>query len=585
MKPHAPTTKNDAQESRKDEMQRDIARTATALSASETVSRYGSANAEFIKGYTGVDNETAKTLSKGLKTISQEKTGLPQKAGTSAEILATSRDNAENIINKSSQRSARTDDLKREHGTNHPVADRVKTGEGNTATYSQMKFENSPQSLVNKIVKKDGDYAKYLDPAAVCEERAAKHLKHAAVADAKAQQYEASGNIEAAKKWRETADDLRTRAETNLEIATSEIKIEVPSEQVEPIKKLCRERANSCLDSAKKHELDALHQEQSGNLDAAAELKKKARELRDEAERCNQLEKQVTDSGVSQEEANVAASQPLKTTATNILKTSHRAGIEGAKYGALIGGVISLLTNAFSVAQEKKQLGEAAQNVATDTAKATALGYGTAFAGSALKGGLQQSSNQTLRTLAGTNAPALAVNICLSLGSSVKRYVTGDISEAQLLSEVGEKGAGMLSGGMMAALGQLAIPIPFVGAAIGGMIGYSLSSFFYQSALDAARGVELSRQQLERIRAIEVAARERLVAEQAALDAFTSRELPQLRQETQRLFAIVDNATLGNADDLAAAINEYATLLGKKLQFQNLAEFDDFMNSDVPLTL
>jgi len=269
----------------------------------------------------------------------------------------------------------------------------------------------------------------------------------------------------------------------------------------------------------------------------------------------------------------------------DIARTSHRAGVEGAKYGAVIGGVISLLTNAFSVAQDKKQLGEAAQDFALETVKAGALGYTTAFAGAAIKGGMQQSSNQTLRTLAGTNAPALAINICLSLGSSVKRYVTGEISEAQLLSEVGEKGAGMLSSSMMAALGQLAIPVPFVGAAIGGMIGYTLSSLFYQSALDAARGVELSRQQLARIRAIEEAARDQIAEEQAQLDSFTRREIPQLLQETQHLFAIVNDVVGGGIDDLAAAINQYATLLGKQLQFQSFEEFDDFMNADSPLIL
>ena len=111
MKPHAPSepaATDNEKETTRDEITRDRARTATALSASETVSRYGSANAEYVKGYRGVDNATGQRLAKGLKTVSQEKTGLPQKAGTSAEILATSRDNAENIINKSSQRSART---------------------------------------------------------------------------------------------------------------------------------------------------------------------------------------------------------------------------------------------------------------------------------------------------------------------------------------------------------------------------------------------------------------------------------------------------------------------------------------------
>ncbi|MNR03653.1 hypothetical protein D3C85_1195580 [compost metagenome] len=143
----------------------------------------------------------------------------------------------------------------------------------------------------------------------------------------------------------------------------------------------------------------------------------------------------------------------------------------------------------------------------------------------------------------------------------------------------------MLSSSMMAALGQLAIPVPFVGAAIGGMIGYTLSSLFYQSALDAARGVELSRQQLARIRAIEAAARDQIAEEQAQLDDFTRREIPQLQQETQRLFAIVNVAGNGSADALAAAVNQYATLLGKQLQFQSIAEFDDFMSSDSPLTL
>jgi hypothetical protein len=42
------------------------------------------------------------------------------------------------------------------------------------------------------------------------------------------------------------------------------------------------------------------------------------------------------------------------------------------------------LTNAFNVAQDKKELGEAAQDLALDTVKAGVLGYTTAFAGAAL---------------------------------------------------------------------------------------------------------------------------------------------------------------------------------------------------------
>ena len=66
--------------------------------ARETVSRYGSAAAEFIKAYTGVDNEKGVTLSKGLKKISEYKINpenfeenTRQQAGFSAEVMITAK--------------------------------------------------------------------------------------------------------------------------------------------------------------------------------------------------------------------------------------------------------------------------------------------------------------------------------------------------------------------------------------------------------------------------------------------------------------------------------------------------------------
>lgn len=572
-------------EDRRQEIARDKARAGVALSASETVSRYGSANAEYIKGYAGIDYETGQTLHDGLKSLSQKNTGLPQKAGTAAEIHATNRDNANNIIDRNPARSARTDDLSRQYGANHPIADRLHMHADGTVSYSQMKFEGDVDALVKKIVSKDGDYAKYLDPQQVCEERARRHLDNALKLDEKAKLAETRGRLEVAAQHRKNAEDLRTRAARNLEIGASEIKLEVPTEQVDLVKKQCQDNASRLRADAARREADSAVQDSLGNPEAAQNLRNEAREFIKEADRNDRLAEQVVDSGVSQDEANLAASQPLRTTVTSILKTSHRAGLEGAKYGSVIGGCISLLQNTFALAQGDKDMVAAAGDVALDTAKAAAIGYGTAFVGAALKGGLQQSGREGLRLLANTNAPTLAVNICLSLGSSVKRYVTGEITESQLLEEVGEKGAGMLSASMMAALGQMAIPLPFVGAAVGGMIGYTLSSVFYQSALDAARGAEASRERLARVRAIEAAARARIAEEQAALDEFLQREIPELQAETRSLFNAVNASAPGQVDALAAAINRYAGLLGQRLQFQSMLEFETFMESDDRLRL
>ena len=511
------------QGSHRKEIRADILRTGVALSAKETIDRFGSANAEFIKGYRGIDHATGQRFAKSLVGISKYKVStesakmathnIKQQAGFSAEVASTSRDNAEAIIQGSKVCTSRSDDLP-QYGKNHNVVDRVQILDGKIieGTQTQMKFVGDRDALFNDIAGDKGKFARYRG-----------------------------------------------------------VKLELPSEQYEGAKAFCQQRAEQLR-------VDAQKVEQLGKHDVAAKMRR-------EAQNYEQLAEQVSDSGLTTEQAIFYRKHPELATIRDICATSHRAGMEGAKYGALIGGCISLFKNAFAVAQGEMQLGSAAKHVAQDAAKSAALGYGTAAVGAAIKAGMQQSGHQTLRSMANTSAPTLVVNICLSLGSSVKRYVNGEISEADLLIEVGEKGTGMLSSAMMAALGQIAIPIPFVGAAIGGMVGYTLSSIFYQSALDAASGAESSRANLERVQAIEVAARAQLAEEQAALDAFVSSELSQLHHETQQLFLAMDTVGSGSVDALAVAINQYAGLLGKQLQFESMEQFDDFMLSDQPLCL
>ncbi|RUP34387.1 MAG: hypothetical protein EKK45_03275 [Curvibacter sp.] len=499
----------------------DAARTSVALSNSEVISRYGSANAERVIGLTGTDQVTGQRLSKGLLDIAKHKVNadpleaaknIKQQAGFSAEVATTSRDNAEAIIKGSKIRTSRSDDLP-QFGKNHNVVDRVQLLDGQVieGSQSQMKFVGNRDELLNKIAKEDGKFARYRG-----------------------------------------------------------VKLELPSEQFEGA-------AEHCQKQAEQLRFNASQAEQAGKP-AVAER------LRNEADNYDELALNVRDSGLTTEQAIFYRTHPRIATAVDIARTSHRAGVKGAQYGAAIGGTISLVRNIFSMAQGEVNASVAAKTLATDTAKASAMGYATAAAGSAIKGTLQQSSSQTLRALSQTSAPALVVNICISLGASISRYAKGEISESQLLAEVGEKGAGMLSGAMMAALGQLAIPVPFVGAAIGGMIGCTLSSLFYQSALNSARDVELSRDNLKRCRAIQKEARASIAEEQAALDKFLQREIPELVKETKELFILLDDES-SDINAFTRAINEYAKLLGAQLQFNSLSDFRSFMDSDQPLRI
>ena len=499
----------------------DTFRAGISLASDETVRRFGSAGAEFIKGYRGVDNETGQKLAKGLADIAKHKVNtdplealknIKQQAGFSAEVAATSRDNAEAIISGSKVRTIRTDDLDT-FGRNHNVVDRVQVLDGQIieGSQAQMKFVGDRDTLFSRIAREDGKFARYRG-----------------------------------------------------------VKLELPSEQYEGAQAYCQEQAEQLRNNAQAAETQ-------GKPDVAAKLRR-------EADNYEALGENVRDSGLTTETAIFYREHPELATILDIANTSHRAGMEGAKYGAIIGGTISVLKNAFAVAQQKASLGDATLEVAKDVSKAGALGYGTAFVGAATKSVMQQSSHAGVRALANTSVPTLAVTACLSLGMSMKRYVHGEISETEFLIEVGEKGAGMLSSGMFAALGQIAIPIPFVGAAIGGMVGYTLSSMFYQSAVEASKRAEQSRKNLERVREIAASAHAQLAQERIALEAFYAEEMPQLLEETRELIRAVGGGN-ASADELAVAVNQFAELLGKELPYASQQEFDSFMASDMPLKL
>ncbi len=378
---------------------------SVALSTNFLVDVGARANDEFIKGYTGVDSNTGQIFNRSLKKISQGKLNsdyaaqnIKQQAGFSAEVLATSRDNAKAIRDGSNIRVSRSEDVA-QYGKNHNVVDRVKLQNGKiiAGTETQMKFVGNPNELLDKIISGKGknDLSRYQD-----------------------------------------------------------VILELPTEQVEAAKMHCAERSRELNKQAKAIE---------ANGD-----KQLAKEFRENANKYDKLAKKCKDSGVSTEDSIFGRIHPKITVAKEMIKSSHLVSIDAAKGGAIIGGSISLFSNTFSVLQGKKEIKDAVKDTVVGTVKSGVSAYGSTLSGSLLKAGMQRSTNKIISTASKTSLPTLAVAICLSAGTSIKRYVTGDIEADTLAEELGEQAVGMLSSSMMAALGQIAIPIPFVGAAIGG---------------------------------------------------------------------------------------------------------------------
>jgi len=497
-----------------------VFRNAAVASASiETVERFGSATAEYIKAYTGVDYETGQRLNRGHADVAKYRIhpdyhdqNITQQAGYSAELKKTADNNAEKIISRSSERVRRTDDMPDMYGSNNTRFDHVEVdakGQPIPNSGSQMKFVSDPDALIKKIAEGEGGGKNDLS------------------------RYQGSP-------------------------------LDLPTEQVEAIKEKCREKAKELLEQAEA--VEALGKDEL------------AEKLRHRAKKYEELSENVRDSGFTSEEARYYREHPVKATAKDILKVSHRAGVDGAVIGGAIGGSISAVTNIVAYLQDDKDLKQALMSFAGDTTKSVAVGYATAFAGSAIKGAMQQAPQVVLRNLSKTALPTMAISVCLETTTLVSLYVRGEISEAQFLEMTGEKGVGLLSSGLGATLGQIAIPIPVVGGLIGGMIGYSLSAAFYRESLQAFKDLERSKNEYLRIKAICTDARDqmRIYRETFKLEFSEWFEAGSIEM-LGCLDRLAISAEKGDEETFASASHALAQCMGKSLQFENKADFDAFM--------
>lgn len=311
-----------------------------------------------------------------------------------------------------------------------------------------------------------------------------------------------------------------------------------------------------------------------GNKDTAEHLKKKI-------ENYQKIKKNLRKSTVSTKDAMFARLHPKLSTAKDIVKISHRAGVETAKMAGIVGGSVSIVQNLVAVVKGDEDVDDAVKNVAKDTGTSVAVGYGTGFVGSALKGVMQNSGSQTIRGLSKTNIPGVVVTVAVSATKTMNRYFQGDITGTQCFEELGEQGVGMISSSVFAIIGQTVIPIPVVGGLIGGMVGYALASASYGALLTALKDEKLAYEErlhieqvcnehIQMIRTFRLEI-EKVISEYLVLNM-------QIFHES--LNYIKESLAIGNPDGVIRGSNEISKTLGKKPQFQSIIEFNGLMNSN-----
>ncbi|WP_187869209.1 hypothetical protein [Helicobacter pylori] len=306
----------------------------------------------------------------------------------------------------------------------------------------------------------------------------------------------------------------------------------------------------------------------------------KATILEEKLQKCKTIKAHTRPASATKAETIEARLNPKLSTAKDVTRVSHQVGMNAAQTGALIGGGVSLIKNVYECIANGKDPMKALKHTAIATLKGGALSYGSAFASSSLGGLMQSSANKIIQSLGKGSLPAMFVGACVANATILGRYFSGKIDKTELLKQLGKANATLVSSGAMAVAGQALIPIPVVGALVGGFVGAILSETCFNAFLKAREEAKLARQ-----RRIEI---EKECRESIRLLEIYRNQFKEVFKQYFHGNVKFFNENFNNLErvlyagdaDLAIGINnKIQERLGQKPLFNNTQEFLELMNN------
>ncbi|WP_231262680.1 hypothetical protein [Helicobacter pylori] len=307
----------------------------------------------------------------------------------------------------------------------------------------------------------------------------------------------------------------------------------------------------------------------------------KASHLEEKLQKCKTIKAHTRTARVAKGEAIEARLNPNLSTAKDVTRISHQAGMNAAQTGALIGGGVSLITNVYECIANGKDPMKALKHTAIATLKGGALSYGSAFASSSLGGWMQSNANKVIQSLGKGSVPAMIVGACVTNATVLTRYFSGKIDGTELLKQLEKANTTLVSSGAMAVAGQALIPIPVVGMLVGGFVGAILSETCFNAFLKAREEAKLARQRRieiekecrESIRLLEIYRNQfKEVFEQHFHE--TTKFFNQSFNELERVLYA------GDADLAIGVNNKIQERLGQKPLFNNKQECWELITSN-----
>jgi hypothetical protein len=266
--------------------------------------------------------------------------------------------------------------------------------------------------------------------------------------------------------------------------------------------------------------------------------------------------------------------QKFRDSTRNMIQTGHNAGVSAAKNAGTMGLAMSGIMNMTAVIQGEKSAEDAIADTVIDTGKAAATGYVMGGGLTTISHTLSGTSSKFLKALSEANVPEKVVTAVFLMGGTLKRYGNGEITTRECFAELGENGLNFATTGYSMAVGQALIPIPVIGAAVGALVGYTLTSDLCNQLNATLQTIELEHQERLRIRAEHEQAAKAAREFREKLERYFASYFKDYQDCFDDAFAkIKESLWEGDADEAIDGANQITRKLGGNVQYNNMDEF------------
>lgn len=166
-------------------------------------------------------------------------------------------------------------------------------------------------------------------------------------------------------------------------------------------------------------------------------------------------------------------------------------------------------------------------------------------------------------------------------GETLVKYAKGEMSTQDCLIKIGEVGFNQFTIGQSMIIGQMAIPIPVLGAAIGAFVGSAFSSTIYNGLLAALniKDIEMERRAQVINQCLQAVDKARKYREE--LEAYLTEYFRDLRSFFDSAYnQLAYFFEIGDSDGVIQASNLLIERFGGRVHYNSVQEFKEFLASD-----